>query len=462
MAHFCRIHSVPKPGEGLSAWLAKALPDGPIRRIVIKPNWVRHQTDPDFPIQAMVTSTDLVQAVVEACERSYPLLESILVADIPIQSCDWSLLTSQAGIMKLIPADSGLRKERVTVRDLRMRRVHSSNGYLVADSESGDFGDQRGYCDVVLDQESLLDLVSHSRSKFRVSDYSPDETNSSHRLGYHRYRVSRSLLECDLFINMPKMKTHQKAGITGALKNVVGINGNKAFLVHYQAGPPGRGGDEFPPNVRWPVRVQANVHQWARRAPRFVFRTLQVGWRAFRRAYGIQVKGTKENLGRRFLISAGAWYGNDSIWRMIYDLNQVILRAAPEGGLLQREPQRRYLAVLDGITAGEGNGPLQPLAVPAGIVAVSDNPFLMDFAIARMMGFDYRKIPQLAHHREFGEGSWGDFDPDATEFEMDDRVCKGIEALPVLHRFLPPPGWIGHIEIAPGGADVVGRIAADG
>jgi hypothetical protein len=86
----------------------------------------------------------------------------------------------------------------------------------------------------------------------------------------------------------------------------------------------------------------------------------------------------------------------------------------------------------------------------------------MDFAIARMMGFDYRKIPQLAHHREFGEESWGDFDPHAIEFEMDDHVCTGVESLPVLRRFLPPPGWIGHIEGAPEGADAEGRIAADG
>src|SRR2546426_4692260 len=99
------------------------------------------------------------------------------------------------------------------------------------------------------------------------------------------------------------------------------------------------------------------------------------------------------------------------------------------------------------MTAGEGNGPLQPLPVEAGIVALSDNPFLLDMAMARMMGFDYDKIPQLSHHREFGSASWGDFDPRTIEILFDGMRYQGIPSLPVLRHFMPPVGWAGHIEI---------------
>ena len=64
------------------------------------------------------------------------------------------------------------------------------------------------------------------------------------------------MLAADLIVNLPKMKTHQKAGVTGALKNLVGCNGEKAFLVHYLKGRPCDGGDEFPPDVPWAVRLQ--------------------------------------------------------------------------------------------------------------------------------------------------------------------------------------------------------------
>jgi hypothetical protein len=131
---------------------------------------------------------------------------------------------------------------------------------------------------------------------------------------------------------------------------------------------------------------------------------------------------------------------------MIYDLNRVILYARGEGGPLASEPQRKYLAVVDGMTAGEGNGPLQPLPVQTGIVAVANNPFLVDIAASRLMGFDYRKIPQLARHREFGKDSWGDLDPEEARLHLDGREIGGIESLPVLRPFLPPVGWKAHIE----------------
>jgi len=151
-------------------------------------------------------------------------------------------------------------------------------------------------------------------------------------------------------------------------------------------------------------------------------------------------------MGRRFFISGGSWYGNDSIWRMIYDLNRVVLFARPDGGALAETPQRRYLAIVDGMTAGEGNGPLQPLPVETGIVALSDDPFLVDLALCRLMGYDYRSIPQLSHHREFDAGSWGAFDPEEAVVDFDGKDYHGIESLPVIHPFLPPVGWRGHIE----------------
>jgi uncharacterized protein (DUF362 family) len=447
MAGTCTFHSVRDPAEDLLPILLGSLPEGPIRRVVIKPNWVVHESDPDFPIQALVTSDKLVDATVTACLQRYPGLESVLVGDIPVQGCDWSLLAKQAGIARLQAKYRDLRGPRVDFRDLRMRRAKSMDGYLIDDSGGDDFGDPAGYSDVILDARSFLEPICENKTSFRVADYSPKEMESSHRQGFHRYRIARSLLDCDLFLNLPKMKTHQKAGMTGALKNLVGMNGNKATLVHFKTGTPGSGGDEFPPDVSWPVLLQSRAHQWAQGKSTLIFRTMQKSWRAYRRIRGIEVKQTRQNLDKRFLISGGSWHGNDTIWRMIYDINHIVRYANPSGGPLEASPQRRYLAILDGMIAGEGNGPMQPLPVEVGILGISEDPFLMDMATSRLMGFDYRKIPQLSHHREFDPGHWGDFDPETVVVRMDGREHQGIATLPRLHSFLPPAGWRGHIEL---------------
>lgn len=44
---------------------------------------------------------------------------------------------------------------------------------------------------------------------------------------------------------MPKPKAHRKAGITGAMENLVGINGSKDWLPHHRRGSKFDRGDEY-------------------------------------------------------------------------------------------------------------------------------------------------------------------------------------------------------------------------
>ena len=53
-------------------------------------------------------------------------------------------------------------------------------------------------------------------------------------------------MDADVFINIPKLKSHKKVGLTCALKNLVGINANKNWLPHHTEGTPDKGGDQFP------------------------------------------------------------------------------------------------------------------------------------------------------------------------------------------------------------------------
>jgi uncharacterized protein (DUF362 family) len=440
-----RLHRVGNEDADLAQFCRSVLPSGSFKTILIKPNWVKHQEDPCFPIEALVTSTNLIEAVIEACLRKYPDAQEITIGDVPLQSCDWELLMRQAGVDRLIEKYSGVVRPQIRFVDLR-REIYREGKRYRSDGGSGSSGDPRGYREVRLDGTSFLDPISEASEKFRVADYSPRETVSSHKRGFHRYLIAATALSCDLLINLPKMKVHQKAGVTGALKNLVGVNGQKAYLVHYRAGLARQHGDEFPDDISKLVRLQSWLRQCLHDRSRTLFHLLRLGWLPLKRLAGIQTRGTPENLGKSFYLAGGAWHGNDTIWRMVYDLNRII-RYADGSGNLTSAPQRAYVAIMDAMVAGEGNGPLQPLPVDLQLVLAADDPFKMDIVMARLMGFDYRKIVTLRQHRCFADPEWGNFTPEELMVESDGDRVESLDRLPVLRRFLAPPGWKSHIEL---------------
>ena len=437
-----RLLTVHGESGELENFCTRVLPAGSFKTILIKPNWVKHQEDPDFPIQALVTSTDLIEAAVEACLKKYPQVQEITIGDVPLQSCDWDLLVRQAGVDRLVAKYAQVTRPKIRILDLRKEILRDGKRF------PGD-GDPKGYREVTLDEGSFLESISDATEKFRVADYTPQETVSSHKRGFHRYLIAGSALECDLLVNLPKMKVHQKAGVTGALKNLVGINGEKAYLVHYREGMARQHGDEFPDNVSPLVRLQSSLRQKLQTRSRLLFRILRLCWLPLKRMAGIKTKGTRENLTRKFYLAGGAWHGNDTIWRMVYDLNRII-RYADKCGKMQTTPQRACVSIMDAIIAGEGNGPLQPLPVATGILIAADDPFQLDMVMARLMGFDYRKIPILRQHKDFGDAEWGNFEPQEILIERDGVSIVGIESLKALKCFLPPPGWASHIEAEAG------------
>ena len=440
----CCFWHVDEPGDMEVQRVAEFLPLGNFRRIVIKPNWVKHEERPEFPASSLVTSPTVIGVVIESCLLKYPDAESITVGDVPLQSCQWDDLEKQAGILKLREKYGTRKHPRIRFCDWRQECYLRKDGFLEPAPNPGG-GDPLGCREVVLDEDSFLESVSGESNRFRVSDYDGRETARQHNPGRHRYLVAGSVLDCDLFINVPKLKTHQKAGLTCALKNLVGINVRKAYLVHHR-----QGRDDYASDGSRLVRFQVVVRELLQKRARLVFRGARMAWLLIRRWAGIQTVSTRKNLKGRLYIGAGSWYGNDTLWRMIYDLNWIIRYAPREGGALCPVPQRAFIVVMDALVAGEGDGPLQALPVPLGLLGVADNPFMMDLVCARMMGFDWRKIPVLDNMSLFKADSWGALRPDSVGITVDGHPYRSLDAVPVLHHFIPPPGWKGHIEATSG------------
>src|SRR5262249_16886851 len=230
-------------------------------------------------------------------------------------------------------------------------------------------GDPRGYRTVDLADESRFaeaDAPPGKDLRFHRSHYATPVEH--HTGGHHEYSAPGTVLEADVVINLPKLKTHKKTAVTLSLKSVIGLTNEKYWLPHFTAGDPGMGGDEFdrPQTISDVVENKLSRfplpgdHSLIARAPR---------------------------LGGPPKIIDGSWEANRTLWRTILDLNRVLFFADREG-VLRDTPQRRYLTIVDGIVAGEGEGPLGATPVDAGLLVGGFDPALVDAAAARAMGYD--------------------------------------------------------------------------
>jgi hypothetical protein len=306
-------------------------------------------------------------------------------------------------------------------------------------------GDPRGYVAYDLGHDS--EFHGHpGAGSYYGADYATGEVNAHHSGGKHEYLISRSAIEADVFVNLPKLKTHKKSGITVNLKNLVGINGDKNWLPHHTEGDPRSGGDEVPAMTSLHRVERAGVKALRRVAlsipvlgPRVMVQAKRAGAVAF---------GDTETV-----IRSGNWYGNDTTWRMCLDLNKLLLYGNPDGTLRapKIEARKRYLSFVDGIVAGEGRGPMNPDPVQAGLVIAGTDPAVVDLACAVLMGFDPEKIPVV--RGAFHTHGWpvASVPPAAIELISDEAGwCGSPSRLDpgALFRFRPHFGWVGRIEAA--------------
>jgi hypothetical protein len=148
--------------------------------------------------------------------------------------------------------------------------------------------------------------------------------------------------------------------------------------------------------------------------------------------------------------SEGSWAGNDTIWRTILDLNRVLLYCDAEGQL-HEDRQRQYLALVDGIVAGEGEGPLEPDPKPAGTILAGTDPVAVDCACASIMGFEYDRIPVISNG--FESGLFGTTGAELVRIRSNNAAWRDLGALRANNLgFIPTMGWRGHIEIGQPGA----------
>jgi hypothetical protein len=107
----------------------------------------------------------------------------------------------------------------------------------------------------------------------------------------------------------------------------------------------------------------------------------------------------------------------------------------------------KYLAVVDGIIAGEGNGPMSPDPKPCGVILAGTHPVAVDCVAATLMGFDWQKLRLLRGSFHIRELNFVPFAANAIRTIANHAPWTGsLDQLDDLFEFRPHFGWIGAME----------------
>jgi len=415
----------------------------PRDNVVIKPNFVmdRHVAGGDY--DCVVTHGSVIRAVLDYVMIALKNEGRVTIADAPMIDNDFDTIVQRTGVDAIVTYLSG-RGIDLRVCDLRVENVEMRDGLILRRFNLA--GDPAGYARIDLADESEFSEIKPLFKKLRGSDYNAEETYRHHDGRVNEYLLSKTVLQSNVFINLPKLKTHKKIGVTLNMKNLIGINGDKNWIPHYRIGSPKHKGDEFHSGTLLRHMESLVKDNFKERAFRMAEKGSKMSLRLARFLRRAQKSAVEHSNFAR--IRAGGWYGNDTIWRSVLDLNRILLYADRDGGM-HREPQRRFISVIDGIIGGEGDGPVLPIPKSSGVLLAGFNPLAVDICATRLMGFDYRLFAQFDRALKLHK-----YPIMPYEVRMIKCMSKLSDWRDILEKdgrmlaFKPATGWEGEIEFS--------------
>ena len=409
--------------------------------VVLKPNFVRDFRETQSGLEdCLITHGAIIRAALDYVYIALKGEGRVIIGDAPQDDADFDVIRKIAGLNEIQKFYCQHADFEVEIYDLRPEKTLTVDGVTVGNEQLP--GDPSGYVKVDLGRHSMFAEIEELCHLVYGSDYDTREIRRHQTSGVHEYLISRTVMEADCIINLPKLKTHKKTGITACMKNLVGINGNKNWLPHHRLGTPAQGGDQFADNSL-KHRIERNTM--------VCFRSLFPLLGPLRRIMAKPLKFLGTSIfgdTNTNMIRSGNWYGNDTTWRMVIDLNRILMYADNKG-FLQDTPARRIFCIVDGIVGGEGNGPLDPCPKRAGIVLAGTNPVAVDLVCARIMGFDYKRLPimykaMVKHLLPISAFKYKEVVSRSGELQFNNILAEFNGA---NLAFKPHFGWDGHIEL---------------
>lgn len=418
--------------------------------VLLKPNFVTHRNYGEkrgiTDLDSLTTHGSILRVVLEYVCKGLNGSGKIIIGDCPLQGSDWDKIIKNVGIEKVVEnVNKRFPNIEIIIKDYRLGKAKVRNGIVVERVESTQSIDD--YTEVDLKSDSLLIPLMEDGYEFGVSHYSRKRMKKAHDRNTNKYLIPNDFLYADVVINLPKMKSHMKAGITCALKNFVGINGHKDYLPHFRYGSPKKLGDEYPDGgLFWDVMwyfahknwdLEKGFRKGMYNKIRKFFAFLQVAFQGKQRGFAS--------------IGGGSWYGNDTLWRTILDINRAFFYFDRNEKKVNSNPTKvpKYLSILDGIVGGDHEGPLSPEPVESGYILVSENPVALDSVSAALMNFDLEKIKQVSEAyriEKYPLISCEIEDIKIVSSENNYTLREIYEHESIKNSFVPATGYKGHIE----------------
>lgn len=386
--------------------------------VLLKPNIVNHVNQLEGePYNCVVTHGSLIRAILDYVYIAVGDTGKIIIGDAPMQICDFDKAIDKIGLNEIVDF---YKSKNINIELLDFRCLNDT---------------KKDYIKVDLAEKSLLHEVSNR--KFMITNYDPREMKKYHNKKNNIYMIAKAALDANVIINIPKPKTHRKAGMTASMKNLIGINAKKECLAHHTKGSLHDGGDEYlnrDLNKKMKSYFLDVLNIAKARNSKFMIRVY---------SYLLRKINLKIDSKSKDNFFEGSWYGNDTIWRTICDINTIIKYANANGDLTDKE-QRRIISFGDMIISGEGEGPLLPTKKEVGCILFGEDMFSFDMTVARLMGFDYKKIKYLNHLSE--KRNVDDIELVSNNKKFNKRKIMNIDK-DECFRFMPSSGWINNIEM---------------
>ena len=359
-----------------------------------------------------------------------------MIADAPVQECRFDALLEKSGYGDLFKVLENRKTKNleIVIADLRDTVLDNTNG---KQRQKHNVNNQYGSKVIDLGNDSrFTDTVG--KNKFRITNYSAKETTKHHNGKVNRYCVSEVMLEADVIINLPKPKTHRIAGYTAALKNMIGINTRKEYLPHHRKGSIEKKGDEYIGTHKLLKWINSNMNDIKNSALDKKFDFIVDICNGICRYTGKRLDKLENNR-KKF----GMWYGNDTIWRTILDVNKIVYFCNKQGCVCKKQ-QRKVIHFGDMVVCGEKEGPLRPSYKKVGGILFSDNPVSFDYCVVKLMGFDYKKLPVLnnALKDDFLINEKTD---EIRLYSNEESFDKLVDDINISFKFEPSDGWKGYL-----------------
>jgi len=350
----------------------------PGNNILIKPNLIISDNDLIYSRtdNCIVTHPSIIRPLIDYILIATKKECNITIGESASPGCDIERLINGLGFDRLIEF---YRKKNINIKfkDFRLVKLYKHK-YIYGDLKDN-------YKIINLKESSAFYNLLQNDKRFGNPDWGVRRVVPHFNKYKCEYVIPNEILESDVIISVPKIKTHCKTLLTAALKNSFGMVAHKDWLPHYMEGSIEEGGDEY---------IKKNIYR--KLITHFLFKIRYLSESSALNYYFfillsriafklISIICNEDNF------YFGSFYGNDTLHRAISDINKIIFYA-DKNGKIKNVMQRKCFYCGDMIIGGEGEGPLKCKPRKSGIIIVGFNPIFFDIAVANIMGYEINKI----------------------------------------------------------------------